>query len=68
LNFEIEIYNRWGKLVWTGNQQTEDWRGETTEPIEWNGTLSPDGTYYYLIYLNDPNYRKPLQGFLYITR
>jgi gliding motility-associated-like protein len=68
LDFKIEIFNRWGKLIWTGNQQTEDWRGETTEPIEWNGNISPDGTYYYLIHLNDPNYRTPLQGYLYITR
>lgn len=68
LDFKIEIFNRWGKLIWTGNQQTEDWRGETTEPIEWNGTISPDGTYYYLIHLNDPNYRSPLQGYLYINR
>ncbi len=68
LDFKIEIFNRWGKLIWTGNQQTEDWRGETTEPIEWNGTISADGTYYYVIHLNDPNYRTPLQGYLYITR
>ena len=68
LDFKIEIFNRWGKLIWTGSQQTEDWRGETTEPIEWNGTISADGTYYYVIHLNDPNYRTPLQGYLYITR
>lgn len=68
LDFKIEIFNRWGKLIWTGSQQTEDWRGETTEPIEWNGTISADGTYYYVIHLNDPNYRTPLKGYLYITR
>ena len=27
LNFEIEIYNRWGQLVWTGNNSTPDWDG-----------------------------------------
>ena len=68
LNFEIEIYNRWGHLVWKGNQNTEDWRGEVTEEVKWNNDISVDGTYFYLLFLNDPDYPKPLQGFLYITR
>lgn len=68
LDFKIEIYNRWGKLIWTGNQQTNDWKGEVTKPIQWNGTIVPDGTYFYVIHLNDPNYPTPLQGYLYITR
>lgn len=68
LNFEIEIYNRWGHLIWKGNQNTQDWRGEVTEEVKWNGNISADGTYFYLLFLNDPDYPKPLQGFLYITR
>lgn len=68
LNFQIEIYNRWGHLIWKGNQNTEDWRGEVTEEVKWNGNISADGTYFYLLFLNDPDYPKPLQGFLYITR
>jgi gliding motility-associated-like protein len=68
LNFEIEIYNRWGHLVWKGNQNTEDWRGEVIEEVKWNKDISVDGTYFYLLFLNDPDYPKPLQGFLYITR
>lgn len=68
LNFEIEIYNRWGQLIWKGNQNTEDWRGEVTEEVKWNKDISADGTYFYLLFLNDPDYPKPLQGFLYITR
>ncbi len=68
LNFKIEIYNRWGHLIWTGNQHTEDWRGEVTQEVKWNGNISADGTYFYLLFLNDPDYPKPLQGFVYITR
>lgn len=68
LNFQIEIYNRWGHLVWKGNQNTEDWRGEVTEDVQWNGNISVDGTYFYLLFLNDPDYPKPMQGFVYITR
>ncbi|UPQ78538.1 gliding motility-associated C-terminal domain-containing protein [Flavobacterium azooxidireducens] len=67
LNFQIEIYNRWGHLIWKGNQNTEDWRGEVSEEVKWNGDISADGTYFYLLFLNDPDYPKPLQGFLYIT-
>jgi len=68
LNFEIAVYNRWGYLIWTGNQNTADWRGEVTEEIKWNGNSAPEGTYYYVLHLNDPNYAQPYQGFLYITR
>jgi len=67
LNFQIEIYNRWGHLIWKGNQNTEDWRGEVSEEVKWNGDISADGTYFYLLFLNDLDYPKPLQGFLYIT-
>ncbi|HQV37003.1 MAG TPA: gliding motility-associated C-terminal domain-containing protein, partial [Flavobacterium sp.] len=47
---------------------TADWRGEVTEEIKWNGNSAPEGTYYYVLHLNDPNYAQPYQGFLYITR
>jgi gliding motility-associated-like protein len=68
LNFELAVYNRWGYLIWKGNQNTADWRGEVTEEIKWNGNIAPDGTYFYVLHLNDPNYSQPYQGFLYITR
>ncbi len=68
VHFEIEIYNRWGYLIWTGNQHTADWRGEVTKDLKWNGNISADGTYFYLLHLNDPDYPDPIQGFLYITR
>ncbi|WP_284653608.1 gliding motility-associated C-terminal domain-containing protein [Flavobacterium terrisoli] len=65
LNYKIEIYNRWGKLVWTGSQQTEKWDGYIKEGM---GTKNaPDGTYFYLLYLNDPDYPQPLSGYLYLV-
>jgi gliding motility-associated-like protein len=27
LNFTIEIYNRWGALIWQGDNNTSDWDG-----------------------------------------
>lgn len=65
LDYKIEIYNRWGRLVWTGNQYTGTWKGYVQDGIE--GTKATDGTYYYLIFLNDPNYPEPLKGFLYLN-
>lgn len=68
LDFEIQIYNRWGKLLWTGNQNTDDWRGEVTTNPSLYGSLAPDGTYFYVLYLNDTGYPEAYQGFVYITR
>jgi gliding motility-associated-like protein len=66
LNFELLIYNRWGKHLWTGNNNKPDWDGYVQEGI--NSTIAPDGTYYYILYLNDPNYPEPLTGYLYINK
>ncbi|MEO0045823.1 MAG: hypothetical protein RL705_1014 [Bacteroidota bacterium] len=64
LNYKVEIYNRWGKLVWTGNQNTANWDGYIKEGL---GTKNaPDGTYFYVLYLNDPDYPEPLSGYLYL--
>ena len=66
LDFKIEIYNRWGKLVWTGNQNTENWNGYVKDGFSIK--KAPDGTYFYLIFLNDIDYPEPLKGFLYINQ
>jgi len=65
LDFKLEIYNRWGRLLWTGNQNTEDWNGYVKDGV---GTKNaPDGTYFYLLFLNDIDYPEPLSGFLYLN-
>jgi gliding motility-associated-like protein len=66
LNFEIEIYNRWGKQIWKGNQNTEDWRGTSDNGLLTNET--PTGTYFYIVRLNDSNFPNPLTGFIYLER
>lgn len=65
LNFELEIYNRWGKLIWTGNNNTENWKGYIKDGI--GSKNAPDGTYFYLLFLNDIDYPEPLKGFLYLN-
>ena len=66
LNYRIEIYNRWGKLIWTGNPNTEKWSGTAQNGI--SSDKVPDGTYFYLLFLNDPDYPKPLSGYVFLVR
>ena len=65
LDFKLEIYSRWGRLLWTGNQNTEDWDGYVHDGI--GSKNAPDGTYFYLLFLNDIDYPEPLSGFLYLN-
>lgn len=65
VDFELEIYNRWGRLIWTGNNNTTDWDGNVKDGI--GSKTAPDGTYFYLLSLNDPDYPEPLRGFLYLN-
>ncbi|WMJ74222.1 gliding motility-associated C-terminal domain-containing protein [Cytophagaceae bacterium ABcell3] len=59
----IEIYNRWGNLVWLSEG-----------PAEWDGTnfrnneILPVATYYYVIILNSEVFDKPLTGHVTIVR
>lgn len=68
LNFELFIYNRWGALVWKGNNASGKWDGQGNKGIRLDSEKVPDGTYFYVLELNDPDYPNPLNGFLYITR
>ncbi|ESU22437.1 hypothetical protein FEDK69T_24300 [Flavobacterium enshiense DK69] len=65
VNHEIFIYNRWGREVWKGNNYTPEWDGYIKDGVGSNH--APDGTYFYILYLNDPNYPKPLNGYLYLN-
>jgi len=66
INFKLEIYNRWGKLLWIGDNNKPDWNGHVGEGI--GSKLAPDGTYFYILYLNDPSYPEPLNGYLYLSK
>ncbi len=68
MNFELEIYNRWGKLIWTGNNNSSDWDGIATNGLRLDNLNVPEGTYYYILKLNDSDYPDPLTGWLYYTK
>ena len=59
---EVEIYNRWGELLYRNQGYTVPWDGK------YEGEPVPMGTYYYLIELNSPLVPEPLTGPLTILR
>lgn len=68
LNHKISIYNRWGKLIWSGNNNSNEWDGFANNGLLMDNNQLPSGTYYYIIELNDTNYTEPLTGYLYLTK
>ncbi len=68
LNHQIEVYNRWGQLLWKGNQNKPFWRGEVEEQTAIADRIAPTGTYFYILYLNDPDYSEILKGYLYLKK
>lgn len=45
---KLEIFNRWGRLVFDKINYTNEWHGQSN-----NGNKLPDGTYFYLIQYNN---------------
>jgi mucin-2 len=67
-NFKLEIFNRYGNLLYTGNKNTPNWDGTTSEKsLRVGSNYLPTGVYFYILYFNDGT-RKPLQGRVYLSR
>ena len=62
-NSVLNIYNRWGNLVYNTKGYKNDWEGTFNNRKE-----LPDGTYYYVLELNDPEDSRVFQGYLEIYR
>ncbi|MEO6346911.1 MAG: gliding motility-associated C-terminal domain-containing protein [Aquaticitalea sp.] len=65
LRHELKIYNRYGVLIFEGNNATP-WDGKANRGLNNLGILLPVGTYYYILNLNEPSY-KPIIGWVYIN-
>lgn len=65
-NFRLYIYNRWGKLVWIGNNDMAEWDGFANRGFVVSNDVIASGTYYYVLELNDPEYPEPIVGYLYL--
>lgn len=61
-NSRIEIYNRWGQMIWDGEKYDNKdvvWKGESK-----GGKALPDATYFYIATVNDIVYK----GYIELTR
>ncbi|MBX2978338.1 MAG: gliding motility-associated C-terminal domain-containing protein [Flavobacteriales bacterium] len=59
---EVEIYNRWGELLFQSVGYRQPWDGR------YKGGQVPVGTYYYIVKLNDPEFPEPFTGPLTVIR
>jgi gliding motility-associated-like protein len=66
-NFKVSIsmYNRWGNLVYSSKNYKNDWDGLSNTGLLLGSKL-PDGTYFYVIDLN--NGEKAKIGYITINR
>ncbi|MFB9088426.1 T9SS type B sorting domain-containing protein, partial [Flavobacterium paronense] len=67
-NFKLEIYNRYGSLIYTGNRNKSNWDGTTTESgLNLGDKLLPTGVYFYILDFKD-GIKKAIQGRVYLNR
>jgi gliding motility-associated-like protein len=65
-NYTLEIFNRYGNVLFKGNINKPAWDGKNTNSNFINGD-SPTGVYFYIINYNKDNL-SPKQGQLYLNR
>ena len=66
-NYTLEIYNRYGNLMFRGNKQKPEWDGKTSDASLAIDGFAPNGVYFYVITFNKGN-KMPKQGRLYLNR
>jgi gliding motility-associated-like protein len=62
---EVKIFNRWGALVYESKNYQNNWNGTTTNSGIGNSGTLPNGTYYYIVVLNNSGLN-PFTGPVYI--
>jgi gliding motility-associated-like protein len=67
-NNVLEIYNRWGSLVYRQEGYQNTWGGECTEGLSFGGNILPTGTYFYILDLGDNDGAKPSKGYIFLTK
>ncbi len=63
-NCVIEIYNRWGTLIWKSTGYSIQWDGSNYR----NSEVLPDGTYFYIIDLKSKVFKEPYTGYVQIVK
>lgn len=60
----VEIYNRWGNLIFKVSPYNNDWSGQVTEGLRIGSEDKvPSGTYFYILELNDDEH-DPFKGYV----
>jgi gliding motility-associated-like protein len=62
---ELQIFNRFGDIIFKGNND-KPWYGKINRGLNNHGNIAPVGTYYYILNLNDSDYR-PMVGWVYVN-
>lgn len=66
-NYTLEIYNRYGSLMFKGNKNKPYWDGKNSDSKIAIDGFAPNGVYFYVINFNKGN-KSPKQGRLYLNR
>jgi len=63
---ELQIYNRFGTLIFVGDN-SKKWEGKANRGLNNQNIILPVGTYFYVLNLNDANY-KIMTGWVYLNK
>src|SRR5690554_4178936 len=66
-NFTMEIYNRYGNILYKGNGDSPDWDGTSSSGMRMGNSELPVGVYFYIINFNQAG-KNPVQGRVYLSR
>lgn len=66
-NFQLQIYNRYGNVLYKGDNNTPNWDGRSNQGREVGSGVLPVGVYYFILELKDAN-NKTIQGRVYLNR
>lgn len=62
---KLSVFNRWGNLVYHHDEYDNSWNGTSTEKMQLGSGKLPEGTYYFIIELDNCNYEL-VKGFVVI--
>lgn len=63
---EVQIYNRWGALIYESSNYQGEWNGQTSKASIGSSNYVPTGTYYYIVNLKNSGL-KPFAGPIYVS-
>lgn len=63
-NNSLQVFNRWGNLVYSAKPYKNDWNGVPNVSGKTGSDKLPTGTYYYLLDLGDENVKTTYKGYV----